>query len=243
MRRSERDELRDVVVGDNMIKLVFFDIGGTLVGSNNLFSYLAEKLGRKSDQSLEKFLSSRFAEIYANANPPRFKTVVQMIAELLVLASVEFDLEDLSRLAGEFYNDLFVDKAWLLDGAKKNLEFMKKNDVKLIVASDADSNALFRELKLLGIYDFFDHFIISSEVGAYKPSDPFVNQAKKYCEGINKREIYFVGDNKVDMVSAKKLGIISILLNASKIPTETKPDFIFKDLNELFNFWKNEFEK
>jgi FMN phosphatase YigB (HAD superfamily) len=219
------------------INIVFFDIGGTLVGSHSMFTYLADKFGRKGDKSLEQFLAARFAEIYSNSNPPGFNTVVEMFAKLLKEASNKLGLADLSNHAKEFYHDMFVDKAWLLEGAKENLAFLKKNHVKLIVASDADSEVLFKELQLLKIYDFFDEFIVSNKVGAYKPSDLFVKEAKKHCTKFKKSSIYFVGDSKSDVMTAKKLGVNSILMSSSEKAKETEPDYVFNNLNELLVFW------
>ena len=75
-----------------------------------------------------------------------------------------------------------------------------------------------------------------------KPSISFFNKAKAYL-GLNYDKITIVSDDlKGDLLPAKKLGMETILVLSGKIKSEKeitkKPDFIFKNLESLLNYWR-----
>ncbi|MBN2142484.1 HAD family hydrolase [Candidatus Woesearchaeota archaeon] len=220
-----------------MVKIVFFDVGDTLVACPQFLSLFCEKLGRPGDQELYAFLRAKFYEHYSKKDPP-IKTVLEMFEYVLACAYQELGLPDLSRSARELEEEVFIDRGKLMEGARENLEFLKSKGVRLFVLSDADDFILKPELINFRIDRFFEDFVISNIVGAYKPSDSIVAAALKHCEGVGKDEICVVGDADVDVQTARKMGVKSIRLNTSHRSRKESADHVFNDLKELLAFWK-----
>ncbi|AJA47635.1 family 2 glycosyl transferase [Clostridium pasteurianum DSM 525 = ATCC 6013] len=216
----------------NSNKIVFFDIGGTLVGAPNLFSYIAEKYKSLQRDRIAEVISENYDNMYYNALEEKFLSVKEMLKISLKEASLKLNIEDLSDLAQTYYEELYTNQSYLYDDVIRVLDILKKAGVKLIVLSNSDSDILIKELKALNIYDYFDAFIISSDVKSYKPSDTIINKALSYCE-ISKKDIIFVGNSDEDVISAKKMGITSVIIKRWNKTINISSDFTIKLLDEL----------
>ncbi len=210
---------------------IFFDVGGTLIGAPNIFELLAERLDPQRKQELADFILARFKEHY-NPDAP-FLEVREIFSRVMKKASIEFTVRDLSAEAASIYRKTFVDNAWLFPDTLSTLETLKKKGKRLIVLSDADAPVLMEELVLLKLDTYFEHFIISSQLRAYKPSEKIVKAALKLCEGPLSR-VMLVGDSHVDVLTAKKMSITSVLIAKKGGPTHDA-DFVISELNELLS--------
>jgi len=218
----------------NLNKIIFFDIGGTLGDGPDLFNYIAQKYNDSRTELIAKSISNIFEKLYSNKNEEEFLSVTQMLEIALSRVSVELKIEDSSKFAHKYYKEFYHNKSYLYDDVIETLKELTKKGVRLIVFSDADSDVMIEELKILGIYDFFEQFIISSDVKSYKPSNKIVNEALKYCD-IAKSNIYIVGDSKVDILSGKKMNIQSVLINRSNEKIDYKSDYTISSLDELLS--------
>ncbi|GAB6073745.1 HAD-IIA family hydrolase [Nautilia lithotrophica] len=80
-----------------------------------------------------------------------------------------------------------------------------------------------------------------------KPSSSFFERAKSIL-GLNYDKITIISDDlKGDLIPAKKLGMQTALVLSGKIKSEKeiskKPDFIFKNLKEALNYWRENGEE
>ena len=218
----------------NLNKIIFFDIGGTLGDGPDMFNYIAQKYNDSRTEIIAKSISNIFEKLYSNKNEEEFLSVRQMLEISLTKVSLELKIENLSNLAHKYYKEFYHNKSYLYDDVIETLKKLRKKGIRLIVFSDADSDVMIEELKILGIYDFFEQFIISSDLKSYKPSNRIVKEGLKYCD-IAKSNIYIVGDSKVDILSGKKMNIQTVLINRSNKKIDYQSDYTISSLDELLS--------
>lgn len=109
---------------------------------------------------------------------------------------------------------------------------------KLAVISDAWPS-LRDGYKACGLYDCFDAFVISSELGTLKP-DPLMYQTALDVLRIPPEQAVFIDDNPANCEGATALGIPSLLLCRSKrrywaykLISATKPYRVIDNLDQL----------
>lgn len=223
---------------ENIKKIIFFDIGGTLGDGPDLFEYIAEKYDDSRTELIEKNISNVFAKLYSNKNEEEFLSVREMLELSLSKVSSQLGIQDLSDFAHQYYKEFYLYKSCLYDDVIVVLKKLREQGIKLIVFSDADSDVMIEELKILNIYDFFEKFIISSDVKSYKPSNRIVSEGLKHCD-IPSSNIFIVGDSKVDILSGKKMNIRTVLINRSNKEIDYQSDYTIKSLYELLSIVKS----
>jgi len=125
------------------VKWVFFDMGGVLVDSGPLFSYIAENLCLKLHVDVE-FLRERIIRHFERLkSEKRFKSVKRLFYESLIEIAKELHIEQAlaQRVADEtrrLYAEFFASSVQLYPDALACLEALKSLGFKLGVISDAD---------------------------------------------------------------------------------------------------------
>jgi len=215
-----------------MIHTIFFDVGGTLVTGESTLRVIAARLDSDRQEPIFKYMVKRFMEIYLDENPPRFYSIKELLTLSTRWASEEFGTADLSDKAVEIYRHHHMTNDHLFDDTIETLEKLKTMGIRLILISDADADVLEDQLKMFDILRYFDETIISSHTKAYKPSDIVVRKAMEYCrEPFSK--ILFVGDTIVDLKTAQKMKVKSILINRDG-QFKYDADFKITGLNQIF---------
>lgn len=171
--------------------------------------------------------------MYLDENPSRFFSIKELLTIAAQEAAQKFQLPDLSNDIAVYYRRNHLEKAVLYDDTIPVLRRLKNEGIKMILISDADADILLVQLESFGIVDYFSAMIISSNIHAYKPSNIVVNEALKYCKEPFS-EILFVGDNKVDIMTAQKMKINSVLISRDN-NFRTAADFKITSLNQIFN--------
>ncbi len=114
------------------------------------------------------------------------------------------------------------------------LFYLKEKGYRLSVVSNFDHAPTAR--KLLGkfeIMDFFEHIVISEEVGWRKPHRKIFELALSRL-GENASDVIFIGDNQeADIMGSSDCGIDSIWVKRKEQLTRAEPKFIIKDLQDL----------
>lgn len=214
-----------------MTHTVIFDMGGTLIGSPDIFKEVAKLMDPQRVDTVSAFIKKEFVRIKDDESD--FKTVQEMLSIVLKKAAKRFEAKDQSMNAGNVYEDVYAHRASLYPDTIETLEKLKKMGIKMILATDADADVLDKELDSLVLNQYFEHVIVSSEVYGYKPSIRFINELFRFCDD-PKLEILFVGDLKVDIETAKRMGVKSVLLRRDGRFFGT-PDYKIKSLRELFD--------
>lgn len=121
------------------------------------------------------------------------------------------------------------------------LREMKRNGYPLAVVSDAQKVFCLDESKILGLDQFFDHTVLSTQFGFRKP-DPRLFAIGCALLNVAPAEAIYIGnDPKADVAGAKQIGMQAILLGRGlkSKKQQVKPDFYAKNLWEAWEWIKS----
>lgn len=133
-----------------------------------------------------------------------------------------------------------MDNYWLpFNGVVDVLDTLKKDSIGLGVISNWDCTA--RDvLSDAGLIDYFDHLIISCEVGVNKPDAAIFTLALQTA-GVRAQECMYVGDNYYDdVLGSRKVGMQAVIINRfGTLGIEEINDCpIIGDISNVLNFLK-----
>ena len=119
----------------------------------------------------------------------------------------------------------------LYDGVIDLLSSLKAANKKIYLLSNAQESFTVPEMKELGIYDYFDGVMISSEEKVCKPQTVFFEKLiEKYR--LDKKECVMIGNDKnSDMMGAKRAGIDGLYIHQVISPP-------VEDESEICAKWK-----
>lgn len=214
---------------------IFFDIGGTLLDGPDLFEYLTRKL---STQWPDQRTCDITRKTYFQSFPKRedfssFKNIQQTLATILTTLSRKYGYPDISYQSRDLCLDVYGYQSKLFLETIPVLEKLFTAGVRMIIASDNDFAILEISLKKHNLEKYFVDKCISEAVKAYKPTQGFVDYLRKYTD--DKDNCYFVGDSWVDVESAKRLGVKSVLIDRKKTANDCGADQTIHDLTELLS--------
>ena len=114
------------------------------------------------------------------------------------------------------------------------LLYLKEKGYRLSVVSNFDHAPTARELLgKFGIVDFFEHIVISEEVGWRKPHRKIFEVALSTL-GENASDVLFIGDNpEADIMGSSDCGIDSVWVKRKEQLTRAEPKFTIEDLEDL----------
>ncbi len=146
-----------------------------------------------------------------------------------------------SESVSDFYSALYdiyskFSRPRLQPGALLLLQELKKAGKKIAVFSDSNMYRLIKEIKLLGVTDYFDLVISARAIKKYKPNpDGLLLIIDKFKE--SKGRSVYIGDMASDVLTARFAGItiwsVCNGVDPYRLIKEAKPDQIFKNLQEL----------
>ena len=229
------------------IRAVIFDCYGTLVDihtderKDEVFNYLAlylqyygatigaEEL--KAVVALEKERSLKTSgERYPEVDLENvFKTILRK--ERVTNSFLAESCCKLKRLLSRERFQLFPDSLPVL-------REMKRDGYPLAMVSDAQKVYCFEEAKMLGLDQFFDHFIVSTQYGFKKPDPRLFTIVCDLLE-IPPTEAVYIGDNfERDIKGPKEIGMQVILVNRDQKENtqEIEADLYAKDLWEAWEW-------
>jgi len=225
-----------------MIKVVVFDLGGTLYLSENgviegnraRFDRMKEmgfEISWDKHQKLTERTSEIFDEKYAGSvkrfEDGRFSDIFFDLWEKEVSWETKVELD-------EAFLEQWLKNQELRDSARDVLQFCKDKGMKMGVITNGDEKMTSR-IERDGIDHFFDVVVYSTDVGTEKSDlDPFhvfldsVDVAPEQC--------LMVGNRLDEDVQAKKVGMKTVLLERDAFKRRTvnvKPDYRIGELKEL----------
>lgn len=113
-----------------------------------------------------------------------------------------------------------------------------RNRYRLGIVSDAQVDHAYPELKMLGIYPFFETIIVSAEFGYRKPDARLFSECLRRL-GVSPSEAIYVGnDTQRDVKGANDAGMKSVLIMTrygSKDVSVAKPDYTISRMDELLD--------
>ena len=181
-----------------MIKCSLFDLDGTLVNT-------ADDLGRATAYVLEVY------GVEPKWTKDDYRAFVGNGAKKLLDRAFEHKLSDdeLNKALEVFkkkYNEILLDNAYVYDGIKDALDFLKKKGIKLAVVTNKPHICAVKMVEALFGKGYFDVIIGATEDVAKKPDPYTANLALKRL-GCSPEEAIFFGDSDVDIYTARNAGI------------------------------------
>ena len=122
--------------------------------------------------------------------------------------------------------------------ALNTLVFIKRLGLKLALVTNNGRKATYYIIKKFNFDNFFDAIITREDSKELKPDGLSIGRSIKIL-GIKSQEAIYVGDSVIDVLAAKKAGVISVALptGISRISdlVKTKPDFIIGSLQDMMD--------
>ena len=206
-----------------MIKAILFDLDGTLVNTieSNYNTYRAMAENRGLDfLSFEDFISfgGNFRNLEESAG-------IQNITEKEFIST---------------YSQ-FLDQEQPFHDTLEVLQKMKADGFKTGIATTASWGRIHPVLDKFGLNGFFDHIVSTMDSMKHKP-DPHSLITLAENLGVKCDECVYIGDSISDVLAAKAAGMVSIGLTRGIKDddhfAEIKPDAIFENLSDAYNFIK-----
>ncbi len=199
-----------------MLKLVSFDIWGTLLDIRVMLENISLELAGLTGMDEERIVS-RFKRARQKAKELRFKGLLPPkeaveVCQQMLARELEIDIDVVRRACARA--TLAADSSMLLEGAVEALR-MAKERCKVVCLGNVQfwPSAQTRViLEKLGVSQHLDRHFFSDELGIFKPDERVF---LKICEimGVRPSESLHVGDRKrEDFEGAQKAGFKALLV-------------------------------
>lgn len=230
--------------GYNQIKVIFFDLGQTLIelsSFKNCMYNLLNKYLSKSDININELINSWGFDTYnlfMKSRSNNYTNIFEINALSLKNIFKEKKIEISDNLIEKIIRDVwqdFVKENKLWDDVLPVLNQLKKSGFKLGIITDSELkivNGIFKKHKL---NKFFNVKIVSSEFKVYKPNPLLFYKAINLAKCDPSEGIY-VGDSEIDVKGAAEIGLTTVIVNRNEIHDKKigiNVDYRIKSLSEL----------
>ena len=213
-----------------MIKLIFFDVDGTLVDSE-------EVILRSFDYAFKENLPKRRLPL---------KEYSQFLGPVLYDTFSRFtkDEDKINTMVTDFiqyYRIIEPKLISLYPKVDETLKRLKDEGYILLVLTNKYKTSVLPSLNYLNIIGYFDDIYAFGMAERPKPYPDLINMAlERY--NIKRDEALMVGDNTVDVYSARNANIKCALVSynewSEEAKKETNPDYYIDDISEIINIVK-----
>lgn len=204
-----------------------FDFDGTLADSK-ICSILATKeaflefgLKEPSEKEIEYFMGIPIEQSFIELSEQKLND--KELEELIAIFRINYKYLENSNI--KLFPKIF-----------EKLEELTKSKKKLFVVSSKKSDVLMRNMKTLGISDFFTEAIGSDKVQKYKPNPDGIEYILNKYE-LNKKSTIYIGDAIFDIQMAKSIDVSSCAVtwgsHSKKSLSSENPSYIIDLINEL----------
>ena len=211
-----------------MVKLLIFDMDGTLVDTDEvLYETWAElfRLYKPKDYVIDREFVRGFS------GPP----IEQSIARAFPEKDPKFILKEYRTRTAKYYDNYLK----FFPHEKEVLEKLYKEGYILTISTSKNRPMAEKCLKLFGVYDLFSEMITSSEDVPHKPDPASLNLlVEKF--NVNKEEALMIGDTSFDALAAINANIRSVLLKlCPRVYEKGKmPTYFVSNYQELYELIK-----
>ena len=205
-----------------MQKIIIFDMDGTLIDSKKDIT-ISINFVREKHYGLAP-LSEAFIVEAINME-------VRNLPKLFYETEV-YEKKDMLAFE-EHYHEQCVVSPYLYEGIGDVLERLKREDIKLSVATNAPTKFANRMLSSLSVAEMFDEIIGADRVKESKPSPEMLHKIlQKYKYDKTRDAAWMIGDNSKDMLSAKNAGIGSLFATWGFTP-DAEHDILLRHPSEI----------
>ncbi|WP_456423330.1 HAD-IA family hydrolase [Thermococcus sp.] len=207
------------------IRAVVFDLDGTLIGAKKPFSEIKSELRRK-------LVSLGIPQEYIGDLTPMYEGLIELSKK------TGRPFEELYSILVELETER-MEESFPFEGAREILDFLKGKGVKLAIMTRSSKKATMKALKAHNLGGYFDVISTRDDVppGELKPNP---GQLARILEKLNvpPEKTFVVGDHGYDVIPAKELGALSVLVTGHdagrmSFQVEAEADFEVDDLSHL----------
>ena len=196
-------------------RAVLFDAAETLFTTRGSVGEIYGAVARRyGSQVSADVIQAAFARHFRGAGPLSAQDQSRWWKDVVHRVFSEVGMvENFDRFSDEVYDTFRDSQGWVLfPETLEVLKDLKRRGLKLGVISNFDSR-IYSVLDSLGIREFFDAIILSSETGFCKP-DPEIFQAAIRKLGVPPSETLLIGDSPHDDVEAgMRAGLSAVLID------------------------------
>ncbi|WP_291652405.1 HAD family hydrolase [Clostridium sp.] len=231
-----------------MFKNYIFDLYGTLVdiNTNEDSMLLWEKLSLFYSYNGANYSSNELKDTYfqlvntklelnTNTHYPDFN--IEEIFKELFNKKCVFPSDDIIKDTAQIFRVLSVNKLSLYNGVIELLESLKSKDKNIYLLSNAQRVFTLYEMKLLGIDNYFDEILFSSDFCVCKPDKLFYNSLiEKY--NLNPIESIMIGNDYIcDIQGAKEINLNTLYIHSNLSPN------LVSDIDSNYSILDGDFNK
>lgn len=225
-----------------MIKVIGFDIGGTLMEYKDMpFCWLdyyenaLDKAAEKLRLPLTDGMKKRTLEVLRSFNPKvNYREIDYTPEHIFGAACAEWDFEfELKCVIGEFFA-AFGLTAYIYPESLSVLEELRTAGYKIAALTDV-ATGMPDELHrgyIPELLPYFDIYVSSISCGMRKPNPKGLNDIAEHF-GITAEEMIYIGDERKDIECAHRFGCKGVHIDRKDDNADFGQDFTIKDLNEL----------
>lgn len=204
-----------------------FDLYGTLVDIHT------DEEDPNLWESLAKFYQKQGADYTAKEIQSNYISNVEKLLDIVEEIQVEDVFRELYTAKGvtaddalvlktcRFFRDTSTEYIKLYPWSLPILKGLKEAGKGIYLLSNAQRSFTEHELEVLGIKDYFDVIMISSDCGVKKPNLMFFKMLMNRCN-LNAKECLFVGNDEIcDIFGAKKAGMDTFYIHSNCSPEYT----------------------
>lgn len=205
-----------------MVKLIVFDLDGTLIDSRRDLAGAVNYM--RGSMGLEPLSAERVVSFVGNG-------VANLVRRAVADADVDFD-EALRRMK-RYYADHLVDSTCLYPGVSAGLKELKGAGITLAVLSNKPTAASRKILEQLGVAPLFAEIIGGDASFPLKP-EPDALRALQAKYGFDPGSCWMFGDHYTDLEAARRAGFRRALARYGfGDPHEEKFDFEVDSFSEF----------
>jgi putative hydrolase of the HAD superfamily len=222
------------------IQFIYFDLDDTLMDFSNASMQAFIRLMDHYDLPNDK----QCFDVYQRGNHQTWLEFEQNLISSHELRSLRFerflasmnwvDKADAFEMNAKYISFL-INESNLLTGATSLLDFFK-DKIPMGILTNGLKEAQRPRLLKTGISHFFDHILVSDEIGISKPNQEIFELAKQTLGNIPSENILLVGDNPFsDIEGAQKFGFKTIWFNIKQkeLPKHIRPTMIVSKLEDI----------
>jgi phosphoglycolate phosphatase len=147
-----------------------------------------------------------------------------------------------------FFSDNHIENLTVIPGAFECLAFLKEQEIPMGLVSNKKDEYLKKETKHLGWDIYFEHIVGAGGSVQDKPhAAPLLESLEKINLKPDNEKIWYVGDTRTDIETAKNANCLSVLLthgeNKKELINEHEPDLVFDSFDDLIEPIKNNYKK
>lgn len=225
------------------MKAIGFDVGHTLIKYNNplnwqgLYRSGLEYAAAAANITLSEDMILAAADVLlkynTRVNYREWETTSDCIFnEILKRWGMQTDLYTIKSGFYSFFKADAEPYPETIDTMKKLKQYGIKIGVLTDVAYGMDNVFSLEDISVLS--DFIDVAITSVDVGYRKPNSAGYLKLLDSL-GVYPNDMIFIGDEEKDIIGAKKLGIVSALINRSKEIKDFGQDYTLESLSGIFS--------